>query len=210
MRSLVLFASVFLACGTAQSADCITYVYYISSSSQFIESSSPLTVGEKISAKRRTCSIGEKPPVINPFDKISYQEVEQSINAASKRFGVEANLIRSVIQVESGYSPNAVSEKGAKGLMQLMDTTANKYNVSDPFDPDANIYGGTNYLSDLIKQFDGNLEHALAAYNAGPSAVIKHSGIPPFKETKSYVERVLFYFDAAEKSEGAEDASSEI
>jgi soluble lytic murein transglycosylase-like protein len=111
------------------------------------------------------------------------------IERASAEHGVDARLVRAVIQVESGYRPRARSRKGAMGLMQLMPETARLYSVADPNDPATNIDAGTRHLRTLLDRFD--LAHALAAYNAGAGAVERFRGIPPFPETRSYVARVL-------------------
>jgi len=111
------------------------------------------------------------------------------IDQAAEETGLDTALIRSVIQTESNGDPKAVSPSGAKGLMQLIDTTAQELSVRDPFDPDQNIRAGSRYLKQMLDRF-GDLELALAAYNAGPGNVEKHGGVPPFKETRQYVERV--------------------
>ncbi len=116
---------------------------------------------------------------------------DSTIRAASQVFGVSADLIRAVIIQESGGDPEAVSHKGAKGLMQLTDPTARDLGVSNPFDPVQNIFGGTRFLANMLKTCKGNLELALASYNAGPGAVEKYGGIPPFEETQNYVKSVI-------------------
>ena len=116
---------------------------------------------------------------------------DSTIRAASQVFGVSADLVRAVIMQESGGNPKAVSHKGAKGLMQLTDPTARELGVSDPFDPVQNIFGGTRFLAKMLKTFKGNLELALASYNAGRGAVEKYGGIPPYKETQDYVKSVI-------------------
>ena len=108
-------------------------------------------------------------------------------------FRLEDSLVRAVIKVESDYNPNARSNKGAQGLMQLIPETAHDMNVTDPFNPEDNIRGGSRYLRLMLDQFDGKLELALAAYNAGPAAVRRHGGVPPFEETRNYVEKVKKY-----------------
>ena len=115
------------------------------------------------------------------------------IMEAVDRFDVDPALVYAVISQESGGDPNVVSSKGAKGLMQLMDETAGELGVGDSFDPAENIVGGTRYLRQLLDRF-GDVRLALAAYNAGPGAVERYGGIPPYEETRHYVERVLAYY----------------
>ncbi len=121
------------------------------------------------------------------------QEFEHLIAKASAKYGVNASLIRAVIQAESGYNPHAVSRAGAGGLMQLMPGTAKHLKVADRFDPGQNVDGGVRYLKFLLDTFKGDVSLALAAYNAGLSKVAKYGGIPPYEETRTYVSRVLSY-----------------
>jgi len=120
-------------------------------------------------------------------------EFEQIIKTSSDKYGVSASLIKAVIHAESGYNPNAVSHKGASGLMQLMPGTAKSLKVSNSFDPKDNVEGGVKYLRFLLDTFRGDVSLALAAYNAGLSKVAKFGGIPPYAETRTYVNRVLSY-----------------
>lgn len=113
------------------------------------------------------------------------------IEEASLRFNVDKNLISAVIAQESAGNPYAVSRAGAKGLMQLIDTTARDMGVSQVFNPKENITGGTKYLRMLLDRYDGNTTLALASYNAGPAAVERYNGIPPYQETQSYVKSVM-------------------
>jgi soluble lytic murein transglycosylase-like protein len=115
---------------------------------------------------------------------------------ASKRFSVEPSLIKAVIKAESDFDHQAVSPKGAKGLMQLMPQTAQEMDVEESFDPQDNILGGTRYLSLLLERFKNDKILALAAYNAGAETVESFNGVPPFPETKAFVERVISYYKA--------------
>jgi soluble lytic murein transglycosylase-like protein len=110
-------------------------------------------------------------------------------DAAADKYGLPRLLVRSVMAAESGFQPQAVSPKGAIGLMQLMPGTAAQLGV-DPFDPPQNVDAGTRYLRDLLEKYNGGLRHALAAYNAGPQAVDKYNGVPPYRETVNYVFRI--------------------
>ncbi|HEY2945715.1 MAG TPA: lytic transglycosylase domain-containing protein, partial [Vicinamibacteria bacterium] len=118
-------------------------------------------------------------------------DVERLVAEAAQRHGLDPALVMAVVGVESGFQPQAVSPKGARGLMQLMPRTAREMGVADPFDPAANLDGGSRYLSSLVARFEGDLTKALAAYNAGMGAVARHGGVPPYAETRKYVQRVL-------------------
>jgi hypothetical protein len=111
---------------------------------------------------------------------------------------LDPKLVRALIQAESGYNQRALSNKGAMGLMQLMPMTAKLLRVSDPWDAEENVRGGTAYLRQLLDRFQGRLEWAVAAYNAGPGAVERHRGIPPYRETREYVRRVLSLYQGGE------------
>lgn len=118
---------------------------------------------------------------------------EEIINNASETHNVPKELIKAVITAESAGNPRALSPAGAKGLMQLMDGTARDLGVSNSYDPEQNIMAGTKYIRQMLDRFDGDLELALAAYNSGPGNVQKYNGIPPFRETQAYVQRVKRY-----------------
>ena len=127
----------------------------------------------------------------NAFEK----SFDKHILSACDKYGVDPYLVKAVIKAESNFNPNAVSTKNAQGLMQITPPTAEDYKVGDTFDPSSNIDGGVKILRDLINKFNGNVELALAAYNAGQNAVIKYgNNIPPYPETQQYVKRVLGYY----------------
>lgn len=132
-------------------------------------------------------------PKIRGFRPLSVGDptrFDAMIEEAARRYDLPADLIKAVIQVESNFNPMAVSAAGAKGLMQLMDATAAALGIKDSFDPAQNIEGGAAYLRRMLDRY-GQVSLALAAYNAGPGAVDRHGGIPPYAETQAYVRRVL-------------------
>lgn len=118
-------------------------------------------------------------------------ELRQIINQVSLEYGVDPKLVDALVRVESSYDPRAVSRKGAMGLMQLMPDTADRLDVEDPFDPEDNVRGGVKEFSRLVDRYAGNLQLALAAYNAGEGAVARYRGVPPYDETRNYVSRIL-------------------
>lgn len=120
-------------------------------------------------------------------------EFEPIIDKCALEYGVDKSLVKAVIHAESGYNPNAVSRKGASGLMQLMPQTARELKVANSFDPRDNIRGGVRYLRFLLDTFRGDVTLALAAYNAGLTRVAQHGGVPPYQETRTYIDRVLNY-----------------
>lgn len=122
---------------------------------------------------------------------VSSKKYDKIISEAARRHGLLFSLVKSVIAVESGFDSRSVSRKGAKGLMQIMPANYRALAIRDPFDPYQNIMGGTRYLKQMVDRYNGRLKLALAAYNAGPDAVDRYKGIPPFRETREYVQRVL-------------------
>jgi soluble lytic murein transglycosylase-like protein len=115
------------------------------------------------------------------------------IRAASRKYSLDPALVKAVIHAESRFDPWAVSPRGAVGLMQLRRDTARELGIKDPFNPKLNIDGGVQYLRDLLDTFKGDKKLALAAYNAGPTQVYRHKGVPPFKDTKKYIKQVIRY-----------------
>jgi soluble lytic murein transglycosylase-like protein len=134
-------------------------------------------------------------PVEPRFDRLPMSALRSIVEQACARHGMEEALILAVVQAESNFDHRAVSHRGARGLMQLMPATARELGVRDAFDPEENIDGGVRYLKWLLRQFDNDTRLALAAYNAGPTNVRRHKGIPPFRETKRYVKRVLGFYE---------------
>lgn len=138
----------------------------------------------------------ESKPLFNSkFDRI--------IVEAARHFDVDAALVSAVIKAESDYDPRTLSNKGAQGLMQLMPATATRFGVTNAFDPEANVYAGTRYLRWLLKTFDGNADLAVAAYNAGEGNVWKYNGVPPFRETVTYINRIAKHLRRATTASAA-------
>ena len=136
-------------------------------------------------------ALNRKPLKLNIKKSKKFQVL---IDQAAMRHAVDPDLVRAVIMAESGYNPNAVSFRGAEGLMQLMPRTAKAMGVKDAFNPEHNIDGGVRYLKKLLNRYDGNVDLALAAYNAGTRIVNKHRGVPPYKATHAYIRKVKEYF----------------
>jgi len=130
-------------------------------------------------------------------------DVQAAVTAASGASGLDPDLIDSVIKAESNFNPHAVSRKGARGLMQLMPSTAQQLGVKDSFDPGANVDAGSRYLRDLLLQYNRDLAKALAAYNAGAQRVDRYHGVPPYHETYSYVSRIIADFNRKKLAERA-------
>jgi hypothetical protein len=128
--------------------------------------------------------------------------IENILVNAATRFGVRPQLLRAVAQAESNFNPRAVSRAGAQGIMQLMPETARSLGVRDPFNPLENVFAGAAYLRSLLDRFGGDEKLALAAYNAGPGAVRRYGGVPPYAETRAYVDRVLSLSSVEQSAQG--------
>ena len=136
---------------------------------------------------------------VSVYDRV--KKWDPLISEAAEKYGVDKNLISAVIAQESAGNPYAVSRAGAKGLMQLMDSTARDLGVSQPFSPEANIHGGVRYLRQMLDTWNGDERLALASYNAGPGAVARYKGIPPYAETIDYVKSVLSYRESLQQKD---------
>ena len=148
----------------------------------------------------RCYACGANPGVNFGSVRLNTTAFQSEISAAAREFGVEEAIVRAIIHAESAYNPTALSRAGAQGLMQLMPPTARRFGVTDSYDAAQNIRGGVQYLSWLLKRFNGNLTLAAAGYNAGEGAVDRHGGVPPYSETQYYVKRVA---QLAERYRGA-------
>jgi len=155
--------------------------------------------GEKITVSERTVSQETAVPDARSFH-LTLEERSASVNtydhwirSASKKYALDPALVKAVIHAESRFDPLAVSPRGAKGLMQIDPVTVVELGITDPFNPKYNIYGGVRYLREMLDAFKGDKHLALAAYNAGLTQVLRHNGVPPFKDTKKYLSKVLRY-----------------
>lgn len=142
-------------------------------------------------------STARRAPSVNPQRQValSPEALNQVVSGAGERHQIDPDFIRSVIKAESGFHQNAVSRKGARGLMQLMPGTASQLGVANPFDPRLNVEGGTKYLRELLVKYNFDVNKALAAYNAGPNRVDQYHGVPPYYETQEYISRIIRDFN---------------
>jgi soluble lytic murein transglycosylase-like protein len=174
----------------------------------FLYSEKPVVSGEiyceKIAVSEQTVSeqtVSEQAAIPDPrYFHLTLEERSASVNtydhwirSAAKKYALDPTLVKAVIHAESRFDPLAVSPKGAKGLMQIDPVTVEELGITDPFNPKHNIYGGVRYLRGMLDAFKGDKRLALAAYNAGLNQVLRHNGVPPFKDTKKYLSKVLRY-----------------
>ena len=150
------------------------------------------------------------PPVAQPVPvaaALTSADIDQAVREASSRHQLDPDFVNSVIKAESNFHPRAVSNKGAQGLMQLMPQTASKLGVTDPFDPKANIEAGTAHLKALLSMYGNDPVKALAAYNAGAHRVEQYHGVPPYRETRAYVSKIVRDFNAKKRAQMKNDAA---
>jgi len=157
-------------------------------------------------ASKRTSGVSHKTvPSRSMTDRINrYQSL---IEDAAQKNSIDSTLVKAVIATESAGHPYAQSSKDAKGLMQLIDSTASDMGVKNVWNPKDNIEGGAKYLKQMLDKFNGDVQKAVASYNAGPTAVEKHNGVPPYRETKEYVNRVMNYWNYFQQQEGQDDGN---
>jgi soluble lytic murein transglycosylase len=188
MRTLCVTALAWLALAAAFPGAAAAQIYsWRDESGTLVMSDRPLAKGA------RTYAVRESPEVRSTRKVIEWSrsdDYESLIREHALSQGVRPDLVRAVIQTESAFDPYARSHKGALGLMQLMPETAAELGVVDPFNPEQNIRGGVQYLRRLLDRYDNNETLALAAYNAGPSAVDRYGNVPPYRETRNYVARI--------------------
>ena len=183
---LILLLTAGLALSQTVLAETV-YVYDAPDGSKLITDRPKSGAGYKL-VKRYQSSFGSSPGQSLKARKSLYDPM---IEKTASNYGVDTALVKAVVHAESSFNPTAVSHKGATGLMQLMPGTAQRYGVHNLTDPNQNVDGGVRYLRDLLQMFRNDTQLAVAAYNAGENAVIRHRGIPPYDETQNYVRKVL-------------------
>jgi len=183
---------------------------YIKDGVRHYTSAKPRAAGDVASVRTikysfiETCfACGARPGVNFGTLRLNTASYQSEIAAAAREFGVDEAIVRAIIHAESSFNPMALSHAGAQGLMQLMPPTARRFGVTNSYDAGQNIRGGVQYLGWLLKRFNGNLTLAAAGYNAGEGAVDRHGGVPPYKETQRYVERVAVLADRYRGAVGA-------
>ena len=186
---LIISLTAFLVWGTMSYADIYKYV---DENGVAHFTNTPDNKGYKRIISERPGKSTAKPVTKSASNTSDYHHI---INSKANKYNIEPSLVKAVIKTESNWNPSAISQKGAMGLMQLMPFTARDMGVSNPFNPEENIEGGTKYLRFLLDKFDGDVSLALAAYNAGPAKIEESGGIPRIQETQKYVKKVLSIYD---------------
>lgn len=184
LHYIAAVVSILLACAVPVHADKIVAMIDEHGHKIFVNAPDNAGGGRGAVTFRPVRSVNALPPA----------EVDKLVVQAATAKQVDPKLVHSIIQVESGYDPNAVSRKGAMGLMQLIPDTAKRFGVENPFDPGQNIHGGVSYLRYLLDMFKGDVTLSLAAYNAGENSVLRVGGVPSFRETQDYVRRVNYLY----------------
>lgn len=195
LTSLILAA--LLTCGLTQLASADT-IYSFTDEYGVVHFSNVPADERYVPFTANEAAVRKPPPIANRGRPAASSKAQYGaeIEEIARTYALEGALIHAVVSAESAYNARAVSKKGAAGLMQLMPETAQRYGVTDRFDPVQNLHGGARYLSDLLKMFSGNMSLALAAYNAGENNVVKYGNqIPPFQETRNYVPKVLSLYN---------------
>ena len=187
IRYMGIFIAVLCISAAAPSAQADIYMF-IDSQGVLHFTNAPTSSQYRLYIKERP-----KPAVVT-------KKYDGFIQEASNTFGLSFSLLKAMIRVESNFNSRAISKKGALGLMQIMPQNLQAFDIQDPYDPKDNIMGGARYFKSLMERFEGKLPLALAAYNAGPTIVDKYKRIPPIKETKDYVKKVMKYFYLYQKS----------
>jgi len=191
---LIISLTAFLVWGTLSYADIYKYV---DENGVAHFTNMPDSKGYKKIISERPGQNTAEPVTKSASNASDYRHI---VNNKAKKYNIEPSLVKAVISTESNWNPSAISRKGAIGLMQLMPFTARDMGVSNPFNPEENIEGGTKYLRFLLDKFDWDVSLALAAYNAGPATIEESGGIPRIQETQKYVKKVLSIYDNSDKS----------
>ena len=208
----LILAALPLAAGRPRPAAQKTYIYtYLDANGHLVINNLPPSYTQGRGLRLQKVSVGMVRLAITPVEMakvIRSPEMLAMVDEISGATGVDTYLARAIIQAESAFNYKARSHVGALGLMQLMPSTAERFGVTDPFDPRQNIMGGCKYLKWLLDYFQGDLRKVIAAYNAGEGAVQRYNGIPPFKETMAYVPKVLDLFNRKAVQPDAKDAGA--
>lgn len=193
-----------IACDHHAAVDGHLRLYLSTGEASYIELKPEEVAGFETVADAPALSVAPAAPESSTDGRLSAEDLHQMLSSAGEEHNVDADLLASVVKAESGGNAHAVSRAGARGLMQLMPSTAANLGVNDTMKPGKNVRGGTAYLDQLLVRYHDNMALALAAYNAGPAAVDKYHGIPPYHETQAYVARVIHEFNRRVRAHEAE------